>query len=537
MAEKIIRTIIQLRRDTEANWTVSEYVAKAGEPMVTLDGEHKGHIKMGDGESLWSALPYITDGSGTPINIEVDGTSIASVENVLGLNGFADATAGQQPRKGENGSLEWYTPDTSSVSGLQEAVGQLQTDVDTIESNLTSVTKKVTNLETVVGNENAGLVKDVADNKTNIESVANNLTNNYDTSEKVDEKIANAIGSVYKVGGSVASIDDIVVDAAHEGYVYNVTSGFTTTDAFVEGAGVEYPAGTNVVVIEIPGDPASYKLDVMSGFIDIPEEKIYYVNNICKLSTSAPSNDIISAIGSWDALYKAIKENNIIVDAEVIDYGEGKERINPKVAINVVAQNNTAIHLSFHTGIQVILDCEIQNNGDGTLAIAVTEFMISNDSDVKANKTIIDSLPDQFITDIVNVSRTETTNTAEIRIFTKQEDGTYSSEEKHGVLTLIGADATGAGLLTSADKAKLDKLSENTVTGVQVNGTLLDVLEGVVNIPVATVDTLGVVKSSADENKVSVDADGIMEVNNINVNKLVVSDDDQFIIDGGGANS
>ena len=82
MAEKIIRTIIQLRRDTEANWQVSEYVAKAGEPMVTLDGEHKGHIKMGDGESLWSALPYITDGSGQPVTVQVDGTSIVEYPSI-----------------------------------------------------------------------------------------------------------------------------------------------------------------------------------------------------------------------------------------------------------------------------------------------------------------------------------------------------------------------------------------------------------------------------------------------------------------------
>ena len=45
----------------------------------------------------------------------------------------------------------------------------------------------------------------------------------------------------------------------------------------------------------------------------------------------------------------------------------------------------------------------------------------------------------------------------------------------------------------------------------------------------------GVVYSSADENKVSVDADGIMEVNNINVNKLVISEGDELILDGGGA--
>nr|DAR61768.1 MAG TPA: hypothetical protein [Caudoviricetes sp.] len=39
------------------------------------------------------------------------------------LYGFADATTGMQPRISASGTLEWYTPDTSTVSGLQEAVG------------------------------------------------------------------------------------------------------------------------------------------------------------------------------------------------------------------------------------------------------------------------------------------------------------------------------------------------------------------------------------------------------------------------------
>ena len=48
-------------------------------------------------------------------------------------------------------------------------------------------------------------------------------------------------------------------------------------------------------------------------------------------------------------------------------------------------------------------------------------------------------MPDEILSEIVNVQRTETTNTAEIRIFTKQEDGTYSPNVQHGVLTLIPA--------------------------------------------------------------------------------------------------
>ena len=60
MAEKLINTIIQVRRDTHANWTAvaSDFVPKEGEPCLTLDGADKGKVKYGDGVTTWGALEY-----------------------------------------------------------------------------------------------------------------------------------------------------------------------------------------------------------------------------------------------------------------------------------------------------------------------------------------------------------------------------------------------------------------------------------------------------------------------------------------------
>lgn len=80
------------------------------------------------------------------------------------------------------------------------------------------------------------------------------------------EEINAKIGSIYKPGGSVAFADLPTADADHLGLVYNVTNAFTTTDAFVEGAGKKYPAGSNVAVVSA-GD--GFKLDVLSGFVDL----------------------------------------------------------------------------------------------------------------------------------------------------------------------------------------------------------------------------------------------------------------------------
>ena len=69
--------------------------------------------------------------------------------------------------------------------------------------------------------------------------------------------------------------------------------------------------------------------------------------------------------------------------------------------------------------------------------------------------------------------RTDTTNTAEIRIFTKQADGTYSpAVSSMEFLTLIGAGypartvKSAAGLMSLADKQKLDSIDPEKIESI-----------------------------------------------------------------------
>lgn len=55
------------------------------------------------------------------------------------------------------------------------------------------------------------------------------------------------------------------------------------------------------------------------------------------------------------------------------------------------------------------------------------------------------------------------------------------------------------------------------------------------DIPAATAEVLGLVMSSTAENKVSVGADGTMEVNSVNVNKLTQTEGDTLILNGGSS--
>ena len=89
--------------------------------------------------------------------------------------------------------------------------------------------------------------------------------------------------------------------------------------------------------------------------------------------------------------------------------------------------------------------------------------------------------------------------------------------------------------LTDELVEKINASQTNVIESVSVAGTLLDIVEKKVEIPVATADAHGVVKSSDAENKVAVAEDGTMEVNSLNVNKLVQTTGEYLIMNGGSA--
>lgn len=129
-----------------------------------------------------------------------DDASIVLADGALRLAGFQEAVKagnynGKQPRIGEDGKLEWFTPDMSSVSGLG--------------STITGHTERIEALEEQVENLDS--------NKVNKEDGKGLSTNDYTTAEK--EKLTgiaagaqvNVIESV-KVNGTAQAVSSKAVD-------------------------------------------------------------------------------------------------------------------------------------------------------------------------------------------------------------------------------------------------------------------------------------------------------------------------------------
>lgn len=112
--------------------------------------------------------------------------------------------------------------------------------------------------------ELAALITGKADKATTLAGYG--ITNAYtktETDSKINAAVNAAVAGVYKFKGSTPFAS--LPSTAEAGWVYNITDAFTTTDAFKEGAGVEYPAGTNVAMDD------EGKWDCMAGTYDFSE--------------------------------------------------------------------------------------------------------------------------------------------------------------------------------------------------------------------------------------------------------------------------
>lgn len=92
----------------------------------------------------------------------------------LNLLGFADAVAGAQLVKSTDGKVSWVKPDATTVEGLQTAVSTLQT---------------------TIGDENNGLVKQVNDNSAAIEILNGNNTTEGSVAYQIAQVVAGADAS------------------------------------------------------------------------------------------------------------------------------------------------------------------------------------------------------------------------------------------------------------------------------------------------------------------------------------------------------
>ena len=408
-----------------------------------------------------------------------DNKSITVSDGVIGITGFAAATENQQPRKKADGTIEWYTPDTSTIEGLSQTVGQHTTQISTLNEQMTTVQGDITTINSTLAD------------KANSADVY--------TKQQTDDKISAAISSVYKPAGSTTFAALPAPAANVLGNVYNVTDAFTTTDQFVEGAGKSYPAGTNVAVVLVGED---YKYDVLSGMVDLSN----YSTTDEIAQTYATKNEVTTGLsGKVDK----VEGSRLMTDSE----GTKLAGIETGAQVNNIAS---------------VASGELAISEEKELSIvAVAQDKVTGLADALAGKVNTEAgkglSTNDFTTPLLEKLNALPAGAQVNAIDTVSDEFTISETKELSVAAIAQSKITG---LPDALNAKLESVS--------INGTALTVTDKGVNIPIATDTLLGVVKSSAKINEIAGGAEGVMSVNTVSTDKLEQGSD-TIVWNGGGA--
>lgn len=238
------------------------------------------------GGTIFGDLKVKTNAEGTG-NIEVEGEIRAKTGNALLHNVFAtggvhsDLDVESQmfilrAPLGEKSVRVEQDGDTAvkmeCFNGTLSA-GYARLEVGTPTGDNDATTKAYVDSKIAAG----GVTVDSAMSASSTNPVQNKAVKSYvdtkvsglQTADQVQAAISSAITGVYTPKGSIAFKSLPTAAAGNKGWVYNITDAFTTTAAFVEGAGHSYGAGTNVVCVAAGG--GSYKWDVLAGTIDLTE--------------------------------------------------------------------------------------------------------------------------------------------------------------------------------------------------------------------------------------------------------------------------
>lgn len=459
-------------------------------------------------------------------------------EGKLSLYGFATAVAGAQLTVGADGKLSWVKPDTTTVEGLSTKVATLETNVGNLQ---TEIGKKA-NSEDVY-------------NKTDIDG---RLTT---VSEEIAKK-ANA-AEVYTKDEADLAIDAAVAGASH------LTRQIVTTEELAAFIADPTTAADNVIYMQ--KFSSGEGKDNYKEYMRFGAEGSYSIELIgdtsVDLTDYAKTADINTALESYakttvtDNLSTQIAANATAIsqkaDATVVETLSGKvdknigditaltEAVNGKASQADLTVLATTVE--GHTADLATLTNTVAGKADASAVTELTTKVTKNTNDLAALTTTVDGKVDKVTSEIdgkqVAWTLLSPTNKTKLDNLVLNEDGTVgisgsvAAEKVTGLADWVtGQRDSTPGLLSVADEAKLDGIAEgaqvNVIEAIKLAGQTenLAIIDKVVELPFATGEVAGIVKTSAE---IGLDTNNALEVKSLNVNKLVQTED--VLLNCGGA--
>ena len=461
-----------------------------------------------------------------------------NAEGKLSLYGFADAVAGAQLTVGADGKLSWVKPDSTTVEGLSTKVATLETNIGNLQ---TEIGKKA-NSEDVY-------------NKTDIDGRLTTVT------EEIAKK-ANA-ADVYTKDEADLAIDAAVATASH------LTRQIVTTEELAAFIADPTTAADNVIYMQ--KFSSGEGKDNYKEYMRFDTDGSYSIELIgdtsIDLTDYAKITDVNTALESYakttvtDNLATQIATNTTAIgnkaDATVVETLSGKvdknigditaltEVVNGKANQNDLTALTTTVQ--GHTADLATLTQTVAGKADASAVTELTTKVTKNTNDIAALTTTVDGKVDKVTREIngeqVPWTLLSPTNKEKLDNLVLNEDGTVgisgsvAAEKVTGLADWVTGQRDGTpGLLSVADEAKLDGIAEgaqvNVIEAIKLAGQTknLAIIDKVVELPFATGEVAGIVKTSAE---IGLDANNALEVKSLNVKKLVQTED--VLLNCGGA--
>ena len=484
--------LIQLRRDTSANWTSSNPTLAQGEMGLETD---TNKFKFGDGITAWNSLSYFKSGNVDSVNGQTGVVTIA-------LSDLADTNQMNAINSGITSS------DVSQISTNENAIGTLSNLTTTAKTDLVSALNEVDGVAgsalqagDIVDNTSstainkplsANMGKSLQDQVNNLKSRGRflsvwNCSTGLPTTNPEESPYTYRAGDWYLVG-TVAGTGGTNYKPSGASYTDDVPSTTVETAEVNENDSYIYD-GTNWILqadtqktltfSNIAGDPYD-NTDLASALNAKQDELVQGTGIAIDSSTNTISNSGVRGI-STGSTNGTISVNTNGTSAEVAVAGLGTAAYTSSSDYATSTQGGKA-----DTAIQ-----DVQVNG--TSIVSGTTANVPKASTSTLGVMVVGSgLAVQNDGAVYISAATEAELTAKTNTFKPVVSSNLNIAVREGL---------GNNSLTWSDAYKVSACKTiGTISGVQINSTDLtpDTTTNKVNIPKASQGTLGVVTTNTN---------------------------------------
>ena len=432
-----------------------------------------------------------------------------------------------------DGKLTWVEPSATTVEGLAA-------EIEGIKTRLSAV-------ETTVGNAESGLVKDVADNTaaiSNINTKIGTVAENKTLVEMISDAQTAATYDDTALVGRVAAIEGDYLKAADKTAIEakmatDIATAKTEAIETVLGEAVPEDFDTLKEIAAWIQSDTTASAQLVTRVTNIEKD---YLKGADKTALQGEIDALETFVGSLPenaastTVVAYIKE--VVDGLKIGDYAKAADLTALANRVSIAEGKITALE---EVGAEKNIIASVDTN-----QFAIDESRNLTLLDIAMGKVtgLSDALGGK-VDKIEGYSLLSPTDKTKLDALVIGESGVEIS----GKVNAANVEGLGDWITTNRDSVAglFDTTNANKLNGIeagaQVNdlevvkiaGTALPISDKAVDIPIATSEALGVVLGSAAENKVSVGADGTMEVNSVNVNKLSQTEGEFLILNGGSS--